>query len=67
MKNQLKKDEYFQLRNELYNAVGELGTLAEKYEYDLFNAYDSGCNMLDYIDDLGYKLKYLDPETNEEL
>lgn len=63
----MKRDEYYQLRNKMYNAVGELGTLAEKYENDLSAAYNNGCYMLDYIDALGYTLNYLDPETNNEI
>ncbi len=58
------------LREKLYKAVGEVGTLAEneKSQYDhghLAEAYARGSDMLDAIDSLGITLGFLDPETND--
>lgn len=64
----LSKSEFKKLRNTMYKAAGELGTLAElKESFELANAYTHYCNALDFIDALGYKLGYLNPETNEDI
>lgn len=54
------KQEYIDTRNLLYSLANNM---SEKYE----NTRLSFNNLLDAIDNEGYKQGYLDPETNEEI
>lgn len=65
----MKRQEYFQLRDQAYKLVGVVGTEAEDVSEsdELSDAYRHGSEMLDAIDALGYRLGFLDPETNEEI
>ena len=66
----MKRFEYKKLRDDTYKLVGVIGTHAElssrKQQETLYAAYRQGSEMLDFIDQLGYELGYLNPETNEE-
>jgi hypothetical protein len=63
----LNRAGFKELRDEAYKSAGIVGNAAERFESpQLTCAYSLMCEGLDAIDDLGYKLGYLDPETNEE-
>lgn len=65
----MTRKQYLKLRTDAYKLVGVIGTEAEKYsDYAhgfLVPAYSRGSEMLDQIDELGYKLGILNPETND--
>jgi len=65
---EMNRAQYFQLRDQAYKLVGVVGTEAEggSESDELSDAYRRGSEMLDAIDALGYRLGFLDPETNEE-
>lgn len=64
----LTKAKYKDLRESALKIAGELGTLAEINEStNEIRAYDKSCEMLDSIDEIGFKLGYLDIETCEYL
>lgn len=65
----MKLKEYKTLRNSLYVSTSILGTHAElgsdSVEHRLLaEAYSSAIDVLDSIDCLGIRLKYLSPKTN---
>lgn len=67
----LNRLDYIELRESANKNAGILGDAAERCENaDLdataeYRAYDTACTALDALDALGYKLGYLDAETNE--
>lgn len=66
----MKLKEYKELRELLYEGISVLGTHAEAGSYSvehrlLVEAYASAIEVLDSIDDLGIRLKYLSPTTNQ--
>jgi hypothetical protein len=62
----MEKDEFFKLRNSLYAAICEIGSAAERTDYGaLYIAFNKMNDGLDAIDELGYQLGFLNPETNE--
>ena len=64
----LTKAKFKDIRDNAYKMAGELGTLAEIGDcWGSGQAYNKSCDMLDAIDEIGYRLGYLDAETNEEL
>lgn len=64
----MEKKAFLALRSELYAAVGIVGSMAEDSDYgSLYIAYNKMSEGLDAIDQLGYQLGFLNPETNEEL
>jgi hypothetical protein len=56
----MTREAFFKLRNDAY-------ALAKDLEVNKILGQGSMCDVLDAIDQLGAGLKYLDPETNEEL
>ena len=56
----LSKNKYKELRKSALVLAGELGTMAElTEELDACLAYDKACEMLDAIDSIGLRLKYI--------
>lgn len=56
------------LRENAYAQAGIIGDVAERFaglSTQLARAYNSSCETLDAIDQLGFELGYLDGETNE--
>jgi len=61
----MTKRQYKTLRDKLYKAAGELGTIAEGTQNaNLDASYRDMCNALDHIDMLGEQLGFVNPETN---
>lgn len=62
----MTKYDYLGMRRKAYSLAGTIGTFAELNAIPELNyAYRSLSDALDEIDQLGYKLKYIDPDTNE--
>lgn len=64
----MTKQQFFKIRQQLYEVTGEIGSIAENADYSgLYIAYNQMNDVLDIIDELGCRLRYLDPETGEEI
>lgn len=61
----MSKTEYIEFRNRSYELVNEISINHAKV--GLHNVHSSLARILDDIDQMGYILGYLNPETNEEL
>lgn len=62
----MNKQDYLKLRRMLYDSIGYLGYDAELASiFELNEAYKHASTTLDYIDELGIKLGYIDSKNNE--
>jgi len=67
----MTREEFNVTRLAMLEAVGVVGTMSEKYpsNWNLNTSYEKAINSLDYIDEIGLHLGFLDEnfnETNEE-